>query len=107
VSANRVGVFEEAIEKRSGQLNPVSAVAQQSRELGFDCASSLNLFQSPRRSIALASDPSNQAGALAVVLSSQPGAGTDLCRNWTVEQIKGDKIKGQEVAVFEIRFKQV
>ena len=107
VSANRVGVFEEALGKAHGQLNQVSAAGQQSRELGFDCASSLNLFQGPHRSIALASDPSNQGAAIAVVLASQPGAGADLCRNWTAEQIKGDKIKDQEVAIFEFRFKQV
>jgi hypothetical protein len=53
----------------------------------------------------------NQAGALAIVLAglvpTQPAAGPDPCRNLTTEQIKGDKLRGQEVAIFEIRFKQV
>jgi hypothetical protein len=108
VSSNRVNVLEEALKKKSGQLNQVTAIAQQSREPGFDCVSPLTVFQAERRAVALASDAStNQASAIAVALSSQSGAASDLCRSLTPEQFKGDKIKGQEIGLFEIRFKQL
>jgi hypothetical protein len=113
MSTNRVNTFEEAIEKKSGQLNPVSAVGQQSRELGFDCASFLNLVPGARRVVSVASEASShQSTALAVVVASQPGdqpvgASPEHCRSLTADQVKGDKLKGPEAAVFEIRFKQV
>jgi hypothetical protein len=108
VSGNRVNVLEEALKKKSGQLNQVTAIAQQSREPGFDCASPLTVFQAERRAVALAGDASsNQASAIALVLSSQSGVASDLCRNFTPDQFKGDKIKGQEIGLFEIRFKQL
>jgi hypothetical protein len=112
MSANRLQVLEEALEKKGGQLGQASTAGQDTRELGFDCASFLSLVQVPHRPVSVASDGSgNQAGALAMVLpgqiANQPGAAPELCRDLSAEQVKGDRLKGTEVAVFEIRFKQV
>ena len=112
MSANRIPLLEEALQKKNGELGSVSTAGQESRELGFDCASFLSLVQAVHRPVSLASDSSSyQAGALAVVLpgqtGNQPGAAPELCRNLTAEQVKGDKLKGAEVAAFEIRFKQI
>ena len=112
MSANRVPLLEEALQKKNGELGSVSSAGQESRDLGFDCASFLSLVQAVHRPVSVASDGSGyQAGALAVVLpgqtGNQPGAAPELCRNLTAEQVKGDKLKGAEVAAFEIRFKQI
>jgi uncharacterized protein DUF4384 len=110
LSANRIPTFDEAIEKRGGSLNVVVAGPQPSKEPGFDCASSLNLLQAARHQMSIASEAGDR-GALAVVLSdkvgNQPLPGPDLCSSLNPGQIKGDRVKGQEVAVFEIRFKEI